>query len=210
MYAKYLNTCSYDIRNMRRLGMCSLYEALSSWNGKSVCNRGLRGLFTGMPKKFWFRIDTRCVNAFNIDPFLPVGVCIPAWFMYGRSGPQKGLSKVFPIDASGYAFITGTYYEWLRSLMRGLGTQLKQDIALGGVSLKEWNLINHIAYALARENIKEDAKSWDEYKLIEGVSATNTSTYKGYELQALCAAQQFIDWYDGWIAQGLPVDGVKV
>ena len=203
----YINSCSYDIRNMSRLCMCSLYEALSSWNGKSVCNRGLRGLFTGMPKKFWFRIDTRCVTAFNIDPSLPVGVCIPAWFMYGRSGPQKGLSKVFPIDAFGHAFITGTYYEWLRSLMRGLGAQLKQDIAFGGVSLTEWNLINHIAYALASENIKEDAKSWDEYKLIEGVSASNPSTYKGYEIQALCAAQQFINWYDEWIAQGLPVSG---
>lgn len=200
----------YDACNMSRLGMCTLVEALSSWNGKSVCNRDLRSLFAGMPKKFWFRIDTRCVSAFNIGPFLPVGACISAWLMYGHNGPQKGLSKVFPIDASGYAFITGTYYEWLRALMRGLGSQFKRDITLGGVSLTEWNLVNHIAYVLARENIKEDAKSWDEHQRIEGVAAANPYTYKGYELQALCVAQQFINWYDEWIAQGLPVDGEKV
>lgn len=204
--------CTYNYNNDKRLelGMEMLYYALSSRNGKTLCNQNLRVLFEGLPKKFWFRLDTRCVSAIDIGHAQTVGVSISAWFMYGRSGPQKSLSMVFPIDSHGDPFFTGRFNEWLRSLMRGLGSQLKHDLYAGGFSYNGWSLINHIAYALARENIREDSKSWDEYRQIEGVRPVMPSTYKGYELKALCVAQQFIDWYDGWVAQGLPVDGEKV
>ena len=205
-----VNIAYYNEHNRNLLGMGSVYDALSSWNGKTICNRDLRFLFKGLPKKFWFRLDTRCVSVFNVDHAQAIGASVSAWFMYGRSGPQKSLSMIFPLDEHGEAFITGTYNDWLRSLVRGLGSQLKYDIVLGGVALGDWSLINHIAYALARENIKKDCESWDEYRQIEGAHPGDPFTYKDYELKALCAAQQFIDWYDGWVAQGLPVLGETV
>lgn len=205
-----MGTYFYNDDKRNQLGMERLRYAISGRNGKTLCNQNLRVLFEGLPKKFWFRLDTCCVSAINIDHVQTVGVSLSAWLMYGHSGPQKSLSMVFPIDGHGDPFFTGPFNEWLRSLMRGLGSQLKHDLYAGGFSDDGWSLINHIAYALARESIREDSKSWDEYRQIEGVRPGEPSTYKDYEMKALCVAQQFIDWYDGWVAQGLPVDGEKV
>lgn len=205
-----MGTYYYNADRRNELGMDRLCYAISGRNGKPLCNQNLRVLFEGLPKKFWFLLDTRCVSAIDIDHAQTVGACISAWLMYGRSGPQKELSMIFPIDGHGGPFFTGPFNEWLRSLMRGLGSQLKHDLYAGGFSDDGWSLINHIAYALARENYKKDYESWDEYRQIEGVHPVRPFTYKDYELKALCVAQQFIDWYDGWVAQGLPVDGEKV
>lgn len=127
-----MSTYYYNADRRNELGMDMLCYAISGRNGKSLCNQNLRVLFEGLPKKFWFLLDTRCVSAIDIDHAQTVGACISAWLMYGRSGPQKELSMIFPIDGHGDPFFTGPFNEWLRSLMRGLGSQLKHDLYAGG------------------------------------------------------------------------------